>query len=105
MTANQSNQSSQPDFAAKLQELEAITTWFESGEVDLNQALAKFERGLGLADELKRELQQVENRVETIKARFDATVGEGAASEPDSEAAGAPSADAPPPVDDGSTLF
>jgi len=61
-----------PDFGAKLKELETITAWFESDEVDLNAALAKFERGMQLADELKRELQQVENRVEKIKARFDA---------------------------------
>jgi|GEM_PF-317005 exodeoxyribonuclease VII small subunit len=60
------------DFGAKLAELETITAWFESDEVDLNAALAKFERGMQLADELKRELQQVENRVEKIKARFDA---------------------------------
>lgn len=60
------------DFGAKLKELETITAWFESDEVDLNAALAKFERGMQLADELKRELQQVENRVEKIKARFDA---------------------------------
>lgn len=65
----------QPDFGAKLQELEAITEWFESDEVDLNAALAKFERGMQLADELKRELAQIENRVETIKAKFDAPAG------------------------------
>jgi exodeoxyribonuclease VII small subunit len=60
-----------PDFGTKLKELEAITAWFESDEVDLDAALAKFERGMQLADELKRELQRVENRVEKIKARFD----------------------------------
>src|SRR5665213_2685741 len=71
-----------PDFGAKLKELETITEWFESDEVDLNAALAKFERGMQLADELKRELQQVENRVEKIKARFDApTAAEEAAAE------------------------
>jgi len=62
----------QPDFSTKLQELEAITAWFESEEVDLNAALDKFERGMRLADELRRELGEVENRVEKIKARFDA---------------------------------
>jgi exodeoxyribonuclease VII small subunit len=60
-----------PDFGAKLKELEAVTTWFESGEVDLSAALAKFERGMQLADELKQELQKIENRVEKIKAKFD----------------------------------
>lgn len=65
------NDPNNPDFSAKLKELEAITEWFESDEVDLNAALAKFERGMQLAAELKKELQQVENRVEKIKARFD----------------------------------
>jgi exodeoxyribonuclease VII small subunit len=61
-----------PDFGAKLKELEAITAWFESEEVDLGEALTRFERGMTLADELKKELQQAENRIEKIKERFDA---------------------------------
>ncbi len=64
------------DFGAKLHELEAITAWFESEEVDLNEALAKFERGMKLADELKRELTEVENRVEKIKAKFESAAGD-----------------------------
>jgi len=62
------------DFGAKLKELEAITAWFESDEVDLDAALHKFERGMELANVLKQELQQVENRVEKIKRRFDEPV-------------------------------
>lgn len=60
------------DFGAKLKELETITEWFESEEVDLNQGLTKFERGMQLAGELKGELGQLENRVEKIKQKFDA---------------------------------
>ncbi|TAK88805.1 exodeoxyribonuclease VII small subunit [Patescibacteria group bacterium] len=60
-----------PDFGTKLKELEAITEWFESDEVDLDAALTKFERGMELASELKKELGEVENRVEKIKQRFD----------------------------------
>ncbi len=63
--------SDKQNFGGKLAELESITEWFESENVDLNEALAKFERGMVLADELKKELQQVENRVEKIKQRFD----------------------------------
>lgn len=61
-------------FAQKLAELEQITEWFESDKVDLNDALAKFERGMALAEELKKELQVVENKVEAIKQKFDAPV-------------------------------
>ncbi len=62
----------QADFSAKLKELEDITKWFESSEVDLDQALVKFERGMELAGELKTRLQSVENRIEQIKQKFDA---------------------------------
>lgn len=70
------------DFGAKLKELEAITEWFESDEVDLDAALAKFERGMELATELKKELGEVENRVEKIKQRFDVPSAADSASQP-----------------------
>jgi exodeoxyribonuclease VII small subunit len=84
-----------PDFGAKLGELEAITAWFESGEVDLNAALAKFERGMQLADELKQELQQIENRVETIKAKFDAPASSSSTPESTDIPEGSPDGDGP----------
>ncbi|HSX41181.1 MAG TPA: exodeoxyribonuclease VII small subunit [Candidatus Saccharimonadales bacterium] len=74
------------DFGKKLKELESITAWFESEQVDLNEALAKFERGMQLAGELKQELQTIENRVEKIKAKFDGATpaeSEAATEEPD----------------------
>lgn len=63
--------SKQEDFGSKLKELESITEWFESEEVDLNEALKKFERGMELADTLKKDLQTIENRVDVIKQKFD----------------------------------
>lgn len=59
------------DFAKELKELEAIVEWFESEEVDLNDALPKFERGLELAAKLRKHLGTVENKVEVIKKKFD----------------------------------
>ena len=58
------------EFERALKELEEITAWFESSDVDLDQGLAKFERGMELSAELKAHLQTVENRVEKIKQRF-----------------------------------
>ena len=60
-------------FESALKELEAITQWFESSDVDLDQSLAKFERGMELTAQLKDHLQSVENRVEKIKQRFTTT--------------------------------
>lgn len=73
------------NFTKDLQELEAITSWFESEEVDLDQALTKFERGMTLAAGLKEHLNGVENRVEKIKQKFSAVRLESAAeiSEPE----------------------
>lgn len=52
------------------EELEAITLWFEKEEIDLEEGLVKFERGLELARKLKARLGEVENRVSAIKAKF-----------------------------------
>lgn len=58
-------------------ELEAITAWFEKEEIDLEEGLAKFERGLELARTLKGRLGEVENRVTAIKAKFADLVDDG----------------------------
>jgi len=60
------------EFEKALKELEDITGWFEQTDVDLDQGLAKFERGMELAAELKSHLASVENRVEKIRQRFSA---------------------------------
>lgn len=60
------------EFEKSLKELEAITAWFESSDIDLDAGLAKFERGMELAAELKSHLASVENRVEKIRQRFSA---------------------------------
>lgn len=60
------------EFEKSLKELESITSWFESSDVDLDAGLAKFERGMELATQLKSHLASVENRVEKIRERFSA---------------------------------
>jgi exodeoxyribonuclease VII small subunit len=67
------SESKQYDFEAKLKELEEITAWLESDEVNLDQALAKFERGMALSAELKQQLKHIENRVEKIKHQYGQT--------------------------------
>lgn len=63
----------QTDFSKQLRELEQIVEWFESDDVDLDKALAKFERGMELAADLKKHLQSVDNKVEKIKQKFDSS--------------------------------
>jgi exodeoxyribonuclease VII small subunit len=58
------------EFEKALRELEEITAWFESSDVDLDQGLTKFERGMELSAQLKEHLAGIENRVTKIKQRF-----------------------------------
>lgn len=58
------------NFAHEFKELEIITEWFEKEDIDLEEGLKKFERGLELASSLKEYLGKVENKVKEIKAKF-----------------------------------
>src|SRR3954471_3369552 len=60
------------EFEKSLKELEDITAWFESPDVDLDAGLDKFERGMELAARLKDHLASVENRGEKMRQRFSA---------------------------------
>lgn len=62
-----------PAFSEAFQELEAITTWFETSDVDLDEGLKKFERGLELAQACKQKLAEVENKVLDLKQKFAVT--------------------------------
>lgn len=62
--------SKKSSFADAFQELEEITAWFETAEVDLDEGLKKFERGLELAQVCKKKLSEVENQVIDLKKKF-----------------------------------
>ncbi|PJA47058.1 exodeoxyribonuclease VII small subunit [Candidatus Uhrbacteria bacterium CG_4_9_14_3_um_filter_36_7] len=57
-------------FAKAFEELEAITAWFEQEEIDLDEGLKKFERGLELASFCQKKLTEVENKVHEITLKF-----------------------------------
>lgn len=59
-----------PTFAEAFAELEAITEWFETGDIDLDEGLKKFERGLELAQLCKEKLGEVEVKVVELKKKF-----------------------------------
>ena len=61
-------------FAKAFEELEALTAWFEKDEIDVDEGLKKFERGLELAGLCKKKLAEVENRVQEIKIKFQNTI-------------------------------
>lgn len=58
------------NFTKGYEELEKIVTDFESRELDLEQDLPRFERGLELAAKLQKRLQQIENKIVEIEKKF-----------------------------------
>ena len=53
-------------FEASLSELEAIVKEMESGELPLNEALDKFERGIALSRQSQQALAQAEQKVQVL---------------------------------------
>ena len=58
-------------FSKKFAELEEIVAWFDGDVQDVDESLKKFERGAELSQELKKYLEETENRVQKIKEKFD----------------------------------
>ncbi len=59
-----------PTFSEAFKELEQLTQWFENENTDLDEGIEKFERGLELAQICKKKLAEVENKVTTLKKKF-----------------------------------
>ncbi len=56
------------NFAEAMAELESITEYLESDDVEIDKAMEKFKRGSELAKEIKNYLKEAENTISTIKA-------------------------------------
>lgn len=63
-------------FTEQFSELEEITRWFERGEVDLDEGLKKYERGLALAALCRERLKEIENTVTKLKKQYDSDASE-----------------------------
>ncbi len=56
---------------AQLQaELEEIIAWFESDDVSIDNAAERYERGLLVAEELKKRLSETRNKITKLKKSF-----------------------------------
>lgn len=60
-----------PSLADQLARLDEIVTWFEQDDFDIEEAIAKFEEGSALADEIKVKLTTLENKITVLKEKFD----------------------------------
>ncbi|HET7629834.1 MAG TPA: exodeoxyribonuclease VII small subunit [Candidatus Saccharimonadales bacterium] len=59
------------DLKQDLKDLESIVDWFESDDLDLEQAMAKFDEGVKKADAIKKQLSELENKIDVLSQRFD----------------------------------
>ena len=61
-------------FEERLAELEVVVESLERGDLPLEEALALFERGVGLTRELSRQLDEVERKLEVLVRGADGTL-------------------------------
>jgi len=62
---------SKPKLQEQLAELDELLAWFDQPDIDLDQALKKFDEGVALAETIKKRLVTFENKVTILKQRFD----------------------------------
>ena len=60
------NEQEQPSFEVSAERLTTIVKQLESGELSLEQSLALFEEGIGVARSAQHRLEQAEQRVEEL---------------------------------------
>lgn len=53
------------------EELAEIMAWFESEQVDLDQAVAKYEQAMKLLSAMEDYLKTAENKIKKIAAKFE----------------------------------
>ncbi|MGD8374207.1 MAG: exodeoxyribonuclease VII small subunit [Candidatus Woesebacteria bacterium] len=55
----------------QLNDLDELLAWFDKEDLDLDEALKKFDEGAKLADEVKGRLSVLENKITILKQKFD----------------------------------
>ena len=63
-------------FEAALEELEKIVRELEAGDLPLERSLELFERGVGLSERCRKQLEDAETRVEMVVRRGNKTTAE-----------------------------
>lgn len=57
-----------------MERLDQIVDWFNSGEVDIDQAAAKFDEGVKLAEVIKAKLAETDTKINQIKLKLEKAV-------------------------------
>ena len=66
MAENDSGTQPAESFEASLDELEKVVKELEAGELPLERSIELFERGMGLSDACRKQLEEAETRVEML---------------------------------------
>jgi exodeoxyribonuclease VII small subunit len=66
MAENQTGAEPVESFEARLDDLEKVVKELEAGDLSLERSLELFERGMGLSDTCRKQLEQAETRVEVL---------------------------------------
>ncbi len=66
-----SSAKTEPTLQQQMAELDALLAWFDQPDIDLDEALNKFDHGVKLAEQLKTRLETLENKISILKERFD----------------------------------
>lgn len=73
--------SKQTDFRQLYQRLEELIAWFESSEIDLDEAVGKYEEGMKLINQLYEQLDAKEAKITELTQAY----GDGVADDGNSE--------------------
>lgn len=66
MAENQADSKPVESFETCLEELEKVVKELEGGDLPLERSLELFERGMGLSESCRKQLEQAETRVEML---------------------------------------
>lgn len=58
------------NFTKAYEEIEEINEWFQGEDIDLEEALKKYERGMDLINKCRKRLEEAENKFEEIKKKY-----------------------------------
>jgi len=64
------------NFTEAYKEIEEINEWFQQEDIDLEEGLGKYKRGLELIKKCREQLKEVENKLEEIKKESSLKEGE-----------------------------
>ena len=62
---------SEKSIKQSLDKFETIVEWFNSDDIDIEKAIAKYEEGAALAEDIKKQLETEKNRIQVLSKKFD----------------------------------